>query len=60
MTAAAIFWTWPLEHRAVLELGDGETAVELALFYDEDGSTRAVWMLSQPHCLLAWAAVGVA
>jgi hypothetical protein len=55
-----VLWTWELERRAVVEIGDGDSAVELALYFDHDGCTCAAWVLSQPCCLLVWTTVGMA
>jgi len=53
------FWIWPDDGRAVLEFGDGDSALELMLYYG-DGRLRAAWLMSEPGRLLGWAEVGSA
>jgi len=58
-------WVWELERRAVLELGDGDSALELVMYFEPDAELeaerlRAAWVLSQGGRFLRWAAVGSA
>jgi len=54
-------WLWSEDGRAVLELGDGDTALELVMYFDDAGRTAgAAWLLSQSGRFLEWVEVGVA